>query len=122
MSFTKTLSKWIAGLRYANVPEDAVPWVRTAVLDYFAVALAGCKAEGLQIVRRYVATQYAKGDATLIGEHERMSLEGAALYNGTMAHWEEYDDATFGMAGHPSVVVMPALFAAAESADSTGKE
>jgi 2-methylcitrate dehydratase PrpD len=122
MSFTKTLSKWIASLRYANVPEDSVPWVRTAVLDYFAVALAGCKAEGLQIVRRYVAAQYAKGDATLIGEKERMSLEGAALYNGTMAHWEEYDDATFGMAGHPSVVIMPALFAAAESADSTGKE
>jgi 2-methylcitrate dehydratase PrpD len=122
MSFTKTLSKWIAGLRYADAPEDAVPWVRTAVLDYFAVALAGCKAEGLKIVRRYVAAQYAKGDATLIGEHERMSLEGAALYNGTMAHWEEYDDATFGMAGHPSVVIMPALFAAAESADSTGKE
>lgn len=122
MSFTTTLSKWISGLRYESVPETALPWVKAAVLDYFAVALAGCKAEGLAIVRKYVASQYAKGDATIIGEQERMSEEAAALYNGTMAHWEEYDDATFGMAGHPSVVIMPALFAAAETQGANGKQ
>ena len=121
MSFTKTLSKWISELRYESVPEAAVPWVKAAVLDYFAVALAGCKAEGLAILRKYVASQYAKGDATIIGEQERMSGEAAAFYNGTMAHWEEYDDATFGMAGHPSVVIMPALFAAAETHGADGK-
>jgi len=121
MSFTKTLSAWIAGLRYENLPDAAAPWVKAAVLDYFAVALAGCKAEGLAIVRRHVATQYAAGEATMIGERQRMSEEAAALYNGTMAHWEEYDDATFGMAGHPSVVIMPALFAAAETHGGDGK-
>jgi 2-methylcitrate dehydratase PrpD len=114
MSFTTTLSKWISGLRYDDLPAAVTPWVKAAVLDYFAVALAGCKAEGLAIVRQYVASQYAAGDATLIGEAACVSAEAAALYNGTMAHWEEYDDATFGMAGHPSVVIMPALFAAAE--------
>ncbi|MDB5863863.1 MAG: MmgE/PrpD family protein [Betaproteobacteria bacterium] len=122
MSFTKTLSTWIAGLRYESVPEAALPWVKAAVLDYFAVALAGCKAHDLAIVRKYVAAQYAKGGATIIGEQERMSEEAAAFYNGTMAHWEEYDDATFGMAGHPSVVIMPALFAAAETHGATGKQ
>ena len=121
MSFTTTLSKWIAGLRYGDLPSAVTPWVKAAVLDYFAVALAGCKAEGLAILRKYVASQYAGGDATLIGEAERMSPEAAALYNGTMAHWEEYDDATFGMSGHPSVVIMPALFAAAEVYGGDGK-
>jgi 2-methylcitrate dehydratase PrpD len=121
MSFTKTLSKWIADLRYETLPEPVLPWVKAAVLDYFAVALAGCKAEGLAIVRKYVESQYARGDATLIGERTRMSEEAAAFFNGTMAHWEEYDDATFGMAGHPSVVIMPALFAAAETHGADGK-
>lgn len=122
MGFTKTLSKWISELRYENVPREAIPWVKTAVIDYFAVALAGCIADGLKIVRRHVWSQYAKGAATIIGDHECMSLEAAALYNGTMAHWEEYDDATFGMAGHPSVVIMPALFAAAEHCGANGKQ
>jgi 2-methylcitrate dehydratase PrpD len=121
MSFTRTLSAWIAGLTYESVPDAALPWVKAAVLDYFAVALAGCKAEGLAIVRKHVATQYAAGEATMIGERQRMSEEAAALYNGTMAHWEEYDDATFGMAGHPSVVILPALFAAAETHGGDGK-
>ena len=122
MSFTATLSKWISALRYEDLPEDAPPWVRAAFLDYFAVALAGCKAEGLALLRTYVAAQYAAGDATIIGEKARMGEEGAALYNGTMAHWEEYDDATFGMAGHPSVVILPALLACAETHGGTGKE
>ena len=57
MSFTKTLSKWISELRYDSVPAAALPWVKAAVLDYFAVALAGCKAKDLAIVRKYVAAQ-----------------------------------------------------------------
>src|SRR5688572_9330873 len=122
MSFTKTLSEWISRLRYEHVPQAAVPWVKAAVLDYFAVALAGCRAKDLQILRRYVDSQYAFGNTSLIGEKARLSAEGAALYNGTMAHWEEYDDATFGMAGHPSVVVMPALFAAIENFGGSGKD
>ena len=122
MSFTKTLSAWISGLRYEHIPGEAVPWVRAATLDYFAVALAGCRAKDLQILRKYLDAQYASGNTSLIGEKAKSSPEGAALYNGTMAHWEEYDDATFGMAGHPSVVIMPALFAAAENFGGSGKD
>src|SRR5688572_32745706 len=84
MSFTKTLSEWISRLRYEHVPQAAVPWVKAAVLDYFAVALAGCRAKDLQILRRYVDSQYASGSTSLIGEKARLSAEGAALYNGTI--------------------------------------
>jgi 2-methylcitrate dehydratase PrpD len=122
MTFTKTLAKWICDLRYDSLPREVLPWTKAAVTDYFAVALAGCRAKGLQLVRRHVWSQYAKGDATIIGDTDRMSAEAAALYNGTMAHWEEYDDATFGMAGHPSVVVMPALFAACEMEEVSGQQ
>jgi 2-methylcitrate dehydratase PrpD len=109
-------------LRYEDLPREVVPWVKAAVTDYFAVALAGCPADGLKLVRQHVWSQYARGPATIIGDSERMSAEAAALFNGTMAHWEEYDDATFGMAGHPSVVTMPALFVACEMQAVTGKD
>jgi 2-methylcitrate dehydratase PrpD len=122
MGFTKTLSRWIVDLRYEDLPPAVLPWVKAAVTDYFAVALAGCPAEGLKLVRKHVWSQYATGAATIIGDTARMSAEAATLYNGTMAHWEEYDDATFGMAGHPSVVTMPALFVACELEKVTGKD
>lgn len=122
MSFTKSLAQWIVGLRFEDLPGAVVPWVKAATTDYFAVALAGCPAEGMKLVRKHVWSQYAKGDVTVIGDTERLSAEGAALYNGTLAHWEEYDDATYGMAGHPSVVTMPSLFAACELGSATGRE
>ena len=121
MSFTKTLSDWVVRTNYENLPPEVLPWVKAATTDYFAVSLAGCPAEGMDIVRRQVWSQYAKGPASIIGDTERMSLEGAALYNGTLSHWEEYDDATFGMSGHPSVVIMPALLAACEVEPVSGK-
>ena len=122
MGFTKTLSRWIVDLRFEDLPAAVVPWTKAAVTDYFAVALAGCPADGMKIVRKHVWFQYAVGSNTIIGDTAQMSAEAATLFNGTMAHWEEYDDATFGMAGHPSVVIMPALFAACELQPVTGKE
>ena len=84
MSFTKTLSRWIVDLRYEHLPFEVVPWVKAAVTDYFAVALAGCPAAGLKIVRRHVWSQYAGGECAIIGDTDRMSAEAAALYNGGM--------------------------------------
>lgn len=122
MGFTKALARWIVDLRFEDLPAAVVPWTKAAVTDYFAVGLAGCPAPGLKIVRKHVWSQYAKGPSRIIGDTECMSAEAAALFNGTMAHWEEYDDATYGMAGHPSVVTMPALFAAADMEKFSGCE
>lgn len=52
--------------------------------------MAGCPAQGMEIVKQHVLAEYARGKATLIGEPERASAEGAALFNGTLSHWEEY--------------------------------
>ncbi|MBI3069424.1 MAG: MmgE/PrpD family protein [Betaproteobacteria bacterium] len=122
MGFTKTLAQWIAGVEYESLPPEVTPWVKAAVTDYLAVALAGCPSQGIEIVKRHVLAEYARGKGTLIGEPERVSAEGAALFNGTLSHWEEYDDATYGMSGHPSVVIMPALFAAAEIFGAAGRD
>ncbi|MBI4183132.1 MAG: MmgE/PrpD family protein [Proteobacteria bacterium] len=121
MGFTRTLAEWTAALRYEDLPPAALPWVKAATLDYLAVSLAGCGAPGVALLKRYALSQYAPGPATVIGHAERMSAEGAALLNGAISHWEEYDDATFGMWGHPSVAIMPALFAAAEAEGADGR-
>ena len=122
MGFSRTLAEWSAGLSYDALPSGVVPWVKAAVLDYLAVSAAGARAEGVDILKAYVGRQYAPGGATVIGHANRMSAEAAALMNGTISHWEEYDDATFGMWGHPSVVLMPALFAAAETEGGSGRD
>jgi 2-methylcitrate dehydratase PrpD len=122
MGLTRTLAAWAAGLRYEDLPPVAIAWVKAAATDYLAVSLAACPAQGPKIFKRHVISQYARGDATIIGDTVTLSAEAAALLNGNLAHWEEYDDATFGMSGHPSVVILPALFAAAEIHGSSGRD
>jgi 2-methylcitrate dehydratase PrpD len=122
MGFSRTLAVWSSDLSFDDLPEAVVPWVKAAVLDFLAVSAAGSQADGVEILNTYVQGQYAKGSATVIGRSNRMSAEAAALLNGTISHWEEYDDATFGMWGHPSVALMPALFAVAETEGGSGKD
>ncbi|MBI3042636.1 MAG: MmgE/PrpD family protein [Betaproteobacteria bacterium] len=122
MGLTRMLASWTAGLRYQDLPGAATAWVKAAATDYLAVALAACPAQGPRILKRHVLSQYASGGASLIGDTRTASPEAAALVNGNLAHWEEYDDATFGMSGHPSVVILPALFAAAETHGGSGRD
>lgn len=42
VGFTKTLAQWIADLGYESLPPEVTLWVKAAVTDYLAVALAGC--------------------------------------------------------------------------------
>jgi 2-methylcitrate dehydratase PrpD len=122
MEMTREFALWSNNLDYSDIPAEALPWVKAATTDFLAVTLAGCRSPGVDILKRYVLSQYKKGKATIIGHGIQMSPEGAALLNGTMAHWEEYDDANFPMAGHPTVTIMPALLAAGEVLGSSGRD
>jgi 2-methylcitrate dehydratase PrpD len=122
MEMTGTFALWSNNLDYSDIPAEALPWVKAATIDFLAVTLAGCRSPGVDILKRYVLSQYKKGKATIIGHDIQMSPEAATLLNGAMAHWEEYDDANFPMAGHPTVTIMPALLAAGEVLGSNGRD
>ena len=67
MGFTKTLADWAVRTNFDDLPREVLPWVKAATTDYFAVATAGCPAEGLKIFRKQVWSQYAKGPGVIIG-------------------------------------------------------
>jgi 2-methylcitrate dehydratase PrpD len=58
--------------------------------------------------------------ASLIPSGEKRNVEDAALVNGAAAHVLDYDDVTLD--GHPSAVLVPALFAQAEAVGATGRQ
>jgi len=98
-----------------------LPRVKAAMVDYVGVGLAGSRAPEVAALTRYVHSQYRDGDATVFGHEQRLAPDGAALLNGTMAHWHEFDDANWSMSGHPTVTIMPALLAAAEGRRVSGR-
>jgi 2-methylcitrate dehydratase PrpD len=68
-----------------------------------------------------MAEDGARPVAAQLGTGLRTSAEGAALINGVSGHALDYDDVSVSVRGHPSVVVLPAALAAAQSVGASGR-
>ncbi|WP_299725596.1 MmgE/PrpD family protein [uncultured Tateyamaria sp.] len=100
-------------LEYARAepPSDVRAVMELSVLDWAACGIAG-QAEG----------GFGPWAAGLDGQGEATRFDGrldtpaqAALVNGTLSHALDYDDTHFAHIGHPSVVVVSAALAVAQT-------
>jgi 2-methylcitrate dehydratase PrpD len=73
-------------------------------------------------VREFALSQRSHAAAMLWGTGERVSAELAALVNGTAAHALDFDDVSWALNGHPTVPLLPAVFAAAEKSGASGAD
>ncbi|MGH3660595.1 MAG: MmgE/PrpD family protein [Micromonosporaceae bacterium] len=74
-----------------------------------------------QSLDQHPATRWRRGSATLWNGGAATDAETAAFANGAMSHALDYDDVTSPMRGHPSVAMLPALTALAETVDADGR-
>jgi len=95
-------------------------FVRFSLFDWATVGIAGT-AEPVARAARAVAleTSGGAGSATLFGGGQAPPA-AAALANGATSHALDYDDTHFGHIGHPSVAVIPAALALAQSTRAEG--
>ena len=116
-ALTRDLGKFIAGLRYGDIPADAIGFIHTGFTDCVGVMIAGAGEPAPQLVR---AMLEPRGDeATLLFGAGRASAPEAAWINGTAAHALDFDDVA--LRGHPSTVLVPAILAEAESLSASGE-
>lgn len=95
--------------------------VGRALIDTAGVALAGKSEPAAQKILSYAVSRSRDGGgSTCWGTHYQLSAEDAALYNGVAGHVLDYDDVSSPMRGHPSIVLLPALVALAQSRDLQG--
>jgi 2-methylcitrate dehydratase PrpD len=120
MPIALELAKRITALRYEDLPPEAVRWAKIGILDTVGVTLAGSRDPAAQIVAHALAA--APGPALVFGSDQRVNALDAALINGTASHALDFDDCNNTLGGHPSVPVLPALFALAEQAGAGGRE
>ena len=120
MSFALELAKRINALRYEDLPPEAVHWARVGILDTTGVTLAGSTDPSARIVARALAS--GSGPSLVFGTQQRVSMLDAALINGTASHALDFDDCNNTLGGHPSVPILPALFALAEESGANGRD
>jgi len=120
-SLTENTAGLICGFEPAAIPEEAFRRSRIAVMDCVGVALAGSREPVGRIMLEYARSLTGGGEATIWGTANKVAEVEAALVNGTLSHALDYDDMNRSMLGHPSSVMVPALFAMAEKMHLSGR-
>src|SRR6185312_4956475 len=95
---------------------------KQCVLDYVACTLPGSQDDLANILIAEAQEQGGAPIATVIGHCVRLPVLSAALVNGAASHALDFDDVNLAMTGHPSVVLLSALFALAEDRGCSGQQ
>jgi 2-methylcitrate dehydratase PrpD len=113
--FTRSLAERAALIKFESMPRDVIRVAAQAALDCVGVAIAGGNDPIPQLIGKVERTESGFGPCTLIGAIGTLPASHAALVNGAAAHALDYDDVLVAMGGHPSVTILPALLAIAQS-------
>jgi 2-methylcitrate dehydratase PrpD len=122
-SLSRQLARWVAGLRYDDLPPDVIDRAKGVTLHGLASILLGARTspgrEAVALVREEEAG--VPDGATVMVDGARVTKGGAAFANAEMAFaggkWD-----TFRMLTHPGTSIIPGAFAAAEGAGATGRD
>jgi 2-methylcitrate dehydratase PrpD len=120
MAFALELGKLVNSMQYEDLPEEAVHWAKVGLLDTVGATLAGAVDPAATIVQQTLPP--SPGPSLVYGTDRRTTPMDAALANGTAAHALDFDDASNTLGGHPSVPILPALFALADEVGASGRE
>src|SRR6185369_9318591 len=112
MTVTSACADFTVGLKLADIPAEAVKWVKWGILDTTGVALAGSTTETAAVIGKYLDFVGGNPQARVIGLGTATSAPEAAMADGTLAHALDYDDV--GGFGHPTAVLAPVIFALAD--------
>jgi 2-methylcitrate dehydratase len=115
------IADYAAGLRYADLPADAVHSCKRRIADTLACAIAAFDAEPCRIARALALRVDPADGARVLGTARCALPELAAFANATMARYLDGNDCFPGGGGHPSGVIAPVL-AAAQVVRASGRD
>lgn len=122
MTNTQKVVDFIVGSRFEDFPKQALATAKVGLSDCVGVALAGARVPGGKIPADWARRAQGSAQATVWGQGFKTSSHDAALVNGTAGHALDYDDVTWGLIGHPSVSLVPTVFALGEQIGASGRD
>src|SRR5262245_35816529 len=108
---TEGLARFVVETRWDGIPQAVCHGAKRALLNFFAVALSGCRSDPVEIALSSLAEFSNCQQATVIGRGERIDVLSAAFLNAAGANVLDFDDTHLPTAIHPSAPVAPALLA-----------
>jgi len=118
---TTRIIDFILRARYEDLPKAAISQAKLAILDTVGVTIAGVATPTGQAMCRVAHDAGGRPSSTVIGGGFRTDPATAALVNGTTGHALDFDDVSWTMIAHPSVLLFPPVLALAEERGASGR-
>lgn len=117
---SRTLARFAAGLRLADVPAHVVERAKLHILDGLGLGLASHAYDYARSAVAGVAALSAGGTCSVLGRPERFEARDAALVNGILIHGLDFDDTHLASIVHPTCTALPCALALGEQIGASG--
>jgi 2-methylcitrate dehydratase PrpD len=118
----ETYAEFCTNLKFEDLPDEVIRMTKVYMIDMFGCAVRSKEEHQVKAVLEVMKAQGGNPDCSVIVGGFKTSAMHAAFINGTMGHIYDYDDDHREGTMHPSVAVMPAVFAMAEKNKVDGKK
>lgn len=119
---TRTLAEFIAGARPQDIPGEVTHQAKRSFMNFFAAALAGCRAAPIETALATLAPFSGGKQAALAGRRDRIDALSAAYLNAAAANVYDFCDTHNRTVIHPTAPVAPAMLALAELRKVSGPD
>jgi 2-methylcitrate dehydratase PrpD len=122
-SLSRQLAKWVAELRYEDLPPAVVDRAKGVTLHALTSILIGAKSKAGQQAARLIGDEESgvRNGATIMVMGGKVTRGGAGFVNSELAYsggkWD-----TFRMLTHPGTSIIPGAMVAAESTGASGRD
>lgn len=120
---TRALAGFLADLTYDDIPDYVVERCEELFLDWMGSALAGKDYPPIPLFQKYARRMGPdSGRCEVLVDRSRTSPWFAAFVNAASSHVVEQDDLHNSSVLHPGTVVFPAVLAAAQDLEVSGRD
>src|ERR1700761_4558218 len=119
---TATLARYVAAMRWEDIPQEVRHQAKRSFINLFAVALAGCRTEPVEMALASLSEFSGGKQATIIGRAEQIDALSASFLNAAAANVHDFCDTHLRTVIHPTAPVAPAVLALAELRKVSGPE
>lgn len=119
---TQSLAHLVVTTRWEDIPDAVRRQAKRSFMNFFAVALAGCRTDPVEIALRSLLEFSGGKQATIVGRRERIDTLSAAFLNAAAANVQDFCDTHVRTVIHPTAPVAPALLALAELRPVSGRD
>jgi 2-methylcitrate dehydratase PrpD len=119
---SQSLARLVAATRWDDIPPPVRHQAKRSFMNFFAVALAGCRTGPVEIALRSLSEFSGGKQATVVGRSERIDALSAAFLNAAGANVFDFCDTHVRTVIHPTSPVAPAVLALSELRKVSGPD